>query len=220
MRAYLKDYRRLTGLREGKPSRSEVTFKKGRSNLWGYVRHTFNLSAKDGGMTDYEKDWSYDPASIKPNQFARLETSREFLNAANVPGLVAALRAVKTKSTPKRDDWTTLNSLRGVVVAEPFRGRGYGIALFLKALENSTERGLWLASDFKDKDTADAQRTWRALAKYAEHYFEGEHPINPHGYSALVGKWDEPTLARGGFPFFAAFGLNAKGKKMLSTMKF
>lgn len=200
---------------------SGITFKKGRSNLRGYVRHTFNLHAKGGGLSDVEKGYSYDPDSIKPDQFARLEIERESTGADYVPGLADALRAVKTKSTPKKnDDWTTLNSLRGVVVAPAFQGKGYGLALFLKALEFSTESGFWLANDFEGTDTADAQRTWRALEKYAEHFFEGEMGINRESYGAVYGgKWDAATLAHGAAPFFAAYGLNAKGKKALKDME-
>jgi GNAT superfamily N-acetyltransferase len=223
----LTDFRRLAGLidprvlSEAVSDLSGVTFKKGRSNLVGYVRHTFNLHAKKGGgLSDFEKGYSYDEKSIKPDQFARLEIEREGLATDNVPGLADALRAVKTKSTPKKgDDWAMLNSVRGAVVAQAFRGRGYGLALLLKALEFSTESGFWMATDFTGTDTADALRTWAGLKKYAAEFFEGEHSINPDSYGAIAGKWDAALLARGSFPFVAAYGLNAKGVKALKDMR-
>jgi hypothetical protein len=219
MSAYLKDYRRLTGLREAKPS--GVSFKMSRV-AGGRVGFDLFTNDLDVNLTDDEKNWSASPETFKPNQFARVELGKVLLSLDRVtdgepPPDVSAeatpfaqmLKAVKTKSTPSKrsPELATVFSTRGAIVGSQFQGKGYGIALFLKMLEYASDEGYWLVSDFKQSDSPAGQGAWRALQRYAQRQYEGVY-------------WTTVLPPQTSHPFFAAYGVNPAGKKALSAMKF
>lgn len=207
--SHLRTFQKLAGIRPTVEAISDLAGVKFRERRIGNGRVAFELyAAAPVELTPYEKDWSISPGSFKPNQFARVEVEKKLLTLHRIEEFAAVLQTPRTKSTPpKRDpEFSHVISLVGAVVGSGFASKGYGLALWLKALKWATDKGYWLASDYGGGDSADAQRTWRALFKYAQHSYEGVY-------------WRALLPPKASQEFFAAYGLNSAGEKALAAME-
>ena len=168
---------------------------------------------KHAGIGDAERGWLVDP--VKPKEFAQcrielhplLSSDHHDQERGASPALTKAFEGTKSRLM-KKYDMHSVYSIAGVVVGEAFRGQGYGLLLFLKALELASEKNYWLTNDFKYSDTPAAMATWRALLPYTEKSYTGKHSVRQYDQGDKSGFRD----------FVAAYGLNAKGQKLMNSM--
>ena len=89
-------------------------------------------------------------------------------------------------------------SVGSVFVGKAYRGQGYGLALYLLALQYASEHGTWLTNDFQFSTSSKAAGLWKAISRYAD--------------VSLTSKIE-------GRNFYAAFGLSALGVKALKSLQ-
>ncbi len=92
-------------------------------------------------------------------------------------------------------------TLDAVFVAPQFRGQGYGLMLYAKAIELATARDMWLTNDFVASTSTAAAKVWRSLTKYVNVHVSGRYANR----NRIV---------------YAAKGLNAQGKSLIANVRF
>jgi hypothetical protein len=169
------------------------------------------LTDKEVTLTDFEKNWILKPTALKKNQFARVEVEERILDGelrAPEFGAVLATSSAKKSAPSKRtghEGLSLVQSIAGAVVGKDFQQKGYGLLLFLAALQWASSKGYWLTSDFQFSDTAAAQATWQTLQSYAQQTFTGKYRV-----TVLPPVTDQPL--------YAAYGLNAAGAALLEPL--
>ena len=187
----------------------------------GYYGPTVNLlGAGRVSLTEHERGWMSEPHKLKPRQFGKLELDRRYLHKDVLPaGAPAAF--VGTKSRFDRHGFSNVLAVAGVFVGGAFQRQGYGLAMYLMALKIAASRGLWLVNDTKRSTSTEAQRTWRALFRYAARSIEGpplpqelfdyKHQRMAVGYRHHGLTSREDTVVATHRPVFGAFGLSGEG---------
>jgi len=178
-------------------------------------------------FSEEELGWVVEPEKLKPRQFGELQLERRLLQETELPeGAVDAFKG--SKSAFDRDDFSTVFAVNSVVVSGKFQGKGYGLALYLKALELVSSKGYWLVNDTKASTTGSAAATWKALFRYANKTLEGppppqelfdyENQKDTKGYKEFGGTgYGIPyRVVPTHRPAFCAFGLSGAGKKALA----
>jgi hypothetical protein len=177
-------------------------------------------------LTEEETGWTAEPWKLKPRQFGKLELEKRLLGLSDVPaGAPLAFKGSKS-AFGKRYQLAEMFAVVSVFVSGDFQGEGYGLAMYLKALELVSVKGYWLVNDTKHSTSAGASATWRALFRYADKTLEGPPPPQQLfdyekqawavGYSANALS-NRPTVVDTHRPVFAAFGLNRTGLKALQS---
>jgi len=191
----------------------------------GYLGPTVNLvsTGRPVALTEEDRGWTAEPHKLKPGQFGKLELERRLIYRDHVPPeAVAAFMG--SKSAFKRDGWAYVYAVTAVFVSKNFQGEGYGLAMYLKALELASIKGYWLMNDVKRSTSPSATATWKAVFRYAAKTVEGPPPPERLfdyakqkemlGYRAnALGRY--PTVVPTHRPVMAAFGLNERGVRAL-----
>ena len=140
------------------------------------------------------------------------------------PGALQGLKSAFSK----RYELAEVLAVASVFVSGDFQGEGYGLAMYLKALELASVKGYWLANDTKRSTSDSAAATWRALFRYADKTLEGPPPpeelfdlriqvtavaTGPTRSRAIRRSWRRTDRV------FAAFGLNRMGVRALQRWK-
>ena len=180
------------------------------------------LTWKEEGLTLGE-EW-------KPKQIGKLYLEKRFIHADDyAEGAPEAFKG--SKSWKPQNEMAEVFAVYSVVIAGEYRNKGYGIVLYLKALELASKRGLWLVNDTKVKTSRAAKRTWKALFRYANKTIMG--PPAPSklfdydkqewavGYRKWEqGRWgpfEDGKVVSTHRPMFGAYGLNGSGKKIIQA---
>lgn len=171
-------------------------------------------------LTEDDFGWTAEPWKLKPRQFGKLQLERRFLSVSGVPTeAIAAFKGSKSAFS-KRNELAEVFAVNSVFVSPDFQGEGYGLAMYLKALELVSVKGYWLVNDTKHSTTRGATATWKALFRYAAKTIEGPPPPErlfdyakqewAVGYTAdALGR--TPKVVQTHRPVLAAFGLNELG---------
>jgi len=177
-------------------------------------------------LTEDDRGWTAEPWKLKPQQFGKLELEKRLLTLGSVPALAVAAFKGSKSAFSKRYELAEVFAVSSVFVNHDFQGEGYGLALYLKALELVSVRGYWLVNDMKSSTTASATRTWKALFRYAAKTVEGPPPPEKLfdytkqawvvGYRAdALGSSPKVVLTHR--PMMGAFGLNERGMRALQS---
>ena len=193
---------------------------------------TINLlsTGRPVALTEEEHGWTAEPWKLKPRQFGKLEMTKRLLGLKDLPaGASAAFKGSKS-AFGKHYMLAEVFAIASVFVSGDFRRSGYGLAMYMKALELASVKGYWLVNDTKLSTSAGAAATWRALFRYADKTLEGppppeelfdyEHQAWKVGYRPHADELSSyPTVVSTHRPVFAAFGLNRMGVKALRALQ-
>jgi hypothetical protein len=192
----------------------------------GYYGPTVNLisTGQPVDLTEEDQGWMSEPGKLKPRQFGKLELERRFLSENELPpGAVEAFKS--SKSNLGKHDLATVFAVSSVFVNQDFKSKGYGLAMYLKALELVSSRGYWLVNDTKRSTSGSAATTWKALFRYAQKTLEGPPPpqklLDPETLEYILGypdSWPSLRVLPTHRPAMAAFGLNGAGKKAMEDL--
>jgi GNAT superfamily N-acetyltransferase len=152
---------------------SGVTLTIGR----GYWGPTINLisAVKPVLLTEHERGWTAEPHKLKPRQFGKMELHPKAIAESDLP--VGARAAFKgSKSAIGRYDVAHIYEVMAVFVGRQFQGQGYGLAMYLKALELAASHKCWLVNDTRQATSPSAYATWRRLIGYAAKSLVGPPP--------------------------------------------
>jgi GNAT superfamily N-acetyltransferase len=185
-----------------------------------------SLAEKRARRTEWDEGYALDPRRLHPRQFGQLAFERRFLSKGDLP--VGAEEAFKgSKSRFGRNDFATVLSVNTVFVAEAYKRKGYGLAMYLKALEYVSSRGYWLTNDTRRSTTGEAASTWQALFRYAQKKIHGPPPPERlfdyekqewgTGYYEFASDYSQ-KLVTAHRPVFAAYALNGAGRAMLEKL--
>ena len=191
---------------------------------------TVNLvsTGRPVALTEEEKGWTAEAWKLKPRQFGKLELEKRLLPVSALPAAARTAFRGSKSAFSKRYELAEVLAVASVFVSGDFQGEGYGLAMYLKALELASVKGYWLANDTKRSTSDSAAATWRALFRYADKTLEGPPPpeelfdyerqVTAVGYRAnALSRY--PTVVETHRPVFAAFGLNRMGVRALQRWK-
>jgi hypothetical protein len=185
-----------------------------------------NLVSTDRPVTLTEKDmgWTAEPWKLKPRQFGKLELEKRFLGLKDVPAAAPLAFKGSKSAFGKRYELAEVFVVASVFVSKDFQREGYGLAMYLKALELASVKGYWLVNDTKLSTSAGAAATWKALFRYADKTLEGPPPPQEM-FDYVTQTWkvgyradafgNHPTVVSTHRHVFAAFGLNRMGAEAL-----
>lgn len=187
---------------------------------------TINLHYKNPQLTEKEEDWTLGE-KWKPKQIGKLYLEKRLLGSHKLAeGAPEAFKGSKSQASRKYN-LSKVFAVYSVVIGGEYRNKGFGIALYLKALELASKRGLWLVNDTDSKTSGDAKRTWKALFRYASKtimgppapellfdYDKQEYEVGYRKYNLGDGG---DTVVPTHRPMFGAYGLNSSGKKIIQA---
>lgn len=206
------------------PNFADVRMTIGRGVL-GPTVNLFSLS-RPVELTEDDYGLTAEPHKIKPRQFGKLELEVRYLVDSQLPeGGVDVVLGTKTRAS-RRSGISKFYAVGAVFVNSKFRGEGYGLAMYLKALDFVSSKGLWMCNDTKRSTSESASGTWRALFRYANKTLEGPPPPQrlfdyakqdwAMGYSSRENNKD--VVVPDHRPMYAAYGLNGRGQQILSAL--
>ncbi len=120
-----------------------------------------------------------------------------------VPAELELLQLMTGKVRPTKAE---VLSVDAAYIAPKLRGQGYGLLMYLKAVDLAYKRGMWMTNDFVTSTSTKAAGLWKAIGKYTVESVD--MPFRRNGLDA-TGK--ARTL-------YAAHQLNGAGKAIVSKV--
>ena len=104
---------------------------------------TVNLvsTGRPVALTEEEKGWTAEAWKLKPRQFGKLELEKRLLPVSALPAAARTAFRGSKSAFSKRYELAEVLAVASVFVSGDFQGEGYGLAMYLKALELASVKG-------------------------------------------------------------------------------